>query len=222
MRCCGRWRWRCHRSRPGQLDRDGFAGVARIGAARSSTDEMPVAPRREQSPQPRLPQLQPATLPSRMVVRWLRCRPTRAVHGRRTAPRSSISGELQSGIVSRPGPSPARGVSRPSLAQSRRRISAASLKIPALPPERLSVAPPHPQQPPCALGAQAPAVSTLLEPTADLSALPIADYASQSSCRLVVSAPHAAISKSETPSSLLPRSSLSPRSPRLSRKPCRA
>lgn len=102
-------------------------------------------------------------------------------------PRSSISGELQAVsfrdlFESEQGP---RRVE--TLAQSRRRVSAASLKLPALPPPSEFVLSPsasapnsHPGIP--ALGTSGEHAS--LEPTADLSALPIADFASQSSGRI--------------------------------------
>ena len=80
-----------------------------------------------------------------------------------------------------------------TLARSRRRVSASSLKVPALPPPAPEFADSYrPEFPPGALssGDNAP-----LEPTADLSALPV-DFASGVSGRVLVGSSHSEL-KSE-------------------------
>jgi hypothetical protein len=161
------------------------------GAAQSSTDEIPVAPPASEPPEAAAG-LGRLSLPSRMSGPMASLPAPPQPFSDDPPPPSSISGELQAVsfrdlIASESGP---RRVE--TLAQSRRRISAASLKIPALPPpsDFLVVPAAHSSHP----ALSAPSTSgehALLEPTADLSALPIADYASQSSGRLVVSTPHA-------------------------------
>ncbi len=161
------------------------------GASHSSTDEMPVAPPASDPALEAQAALSRVPLPSRMSGPMASLPAPPEPFSEEPPPRSSISGELQAVsfrdlFESESGP---RRVE--TLAQSRRRISAASLKIPALPPpsDFLVVPAGHSSHP--ALGA--PSTSgehALLEPTADLGALPIADYASQSSGRLVVSMPH--------------------------------
>ncbi len=170
------------------------------GAARSSTDEMPVAPPASEPAAEAAAALSRLPLPSRMSGPLASLpAPPEPFTEDGLPPRSSISGELQAVsfrdlFESESGP---RRVE--TLAQSRRRVSAASLKIPALPPPNdFLVAPAAHSSHPALLAPSTSGEHALLEPTADLSALPIADYASQSSGRLVVSAPHAAISKSES------------------------
>lgn len=96
---------------------------------------------------------------------------------------STISGELKQVsfrdlIKSEHGPR-----RQETLAQSRRRVSATSLKMPVLaPPPEFLVAPPpmnsHPMIPSQPLHGSS-GEHSMVEPTADLSALPIGDYASQ-------------------------------------------
>jgi serine/threonine protein kinase len=161
------------------------------GAAQSSTDEVPVAPPASEPPDAAAG-LGRLSLPSRMSGPMASLPAPPQPFSDEPAPPSSISGELQAVsfrdlIASDSGP---RRVE--TLAQSRRRISAASLKIPALPPPSdFLVAPAAHSSHPALSAPSTSGEHALLEPTADLSALPIADYASQSSGRLVVSTPHA-------------------------------
>lgn len=160
------------------------------GAAQSSTDEIPVAPPASEPPDAHSA-LARVSLPSRMSGPMGSLPAPPEPFSEEPPPRSSISGELQAVsfrdlIASDSGP---RRVE--TLAQSRRRISAASLKIPALPPPSdFLVAPAAHSSHPALSAPSTSGEHALLEPTADLSALPIADYASQSSGRLVVSTPH--------------------------------
>lgn len=108
------------------------------------------------------------------------------------SPRSSISGELQAVsfrdlFESEQGP---RRIE--TLAQSRRRVSAASLKIPALPAPSEFLVPPSvsaPNSQPGLAGLGTSGEHASLEPTADLSALPIADFASQNSGQISTQTP---------------------------------
>lgn len=162
------------------------------GAEHSATEEIPVEAAQAAAASEDGAQLAQATTVSRMSGQMASLPAPPQGFVQEPPARSSISGELQAVsfrdlFESEQGP---RRVE--TLAQSRRRVSAASLKIPALP------MPPEFSVPPAVMAPNShPAISQLgtsgehasLEPTADLSALPIADFASQSSGRISVQ-PH--------------------------------
>ena len=166
------------------------------GAGHSSTEEIPVAPEESETAEGvSAPNSSPGPV-SRMSGPLASLPALPQPFLSEPAPRSSISGELQA-VSFRDLFDSEQGPRRiETLAQSRRRVSAASLKIPALPMPvdgvtAAAVAESNSQPGLAQLGNSGDHAS--LEPTADLSALPIADFASQSSGRIHASIgePHA-------------------------------
>jgi len=156
------------------------------GVGHSSTEEIPVAPEESETAEASTPNSSPGPV-SRMSGPLASLPALPQPFLPEPPPRSSISGELQA-VSFRDLFDSEQGPRRiETLAQSRRRVSAASLKIPALPmPVEGVTGPalgePHSQPGLAQLGNSGDHAS--LEPTADLSALPIADFASQSSGRI--------------------------------------